>query len=436
MEFVEQNIENATDEELMIIHTQMLNRVDEETKKHQQSSAADLKPVEEADIMVGVECAEDFKTLCHEKTIVSASPVDLFKLIVPGGGIRDAEVNIASKVKLHTDFSCNNQQKKSIIIKANLRTIVSGTTVPTKIEQKSETTYEIEYTPSTRGRHQLETTVNGLPVAGSPYPVFVKIPPTQHNKPVEVCHGLRGHSITFNSRDELVFVEQNGDILFLDKARNLLRRITQHGFQSLFGVSVDDDDNVYVTDGESDKENILKFDKQCVKFRVIKPTVKQFAARGIAVFGDHVIVADEYNHQLLVFTKELLLAKVIDCQSGNPVGVACDQDGNMYVCNFGDNCIQVFNSQGVFIYPFSDKGSISHKLDHPHSICVAGDLVYVTEWGSVHCVSVFTKEGKFITSFGKRGSREGEFDMPSGLAVDRDGFLYVCDYNNSRIQVF
>lgn len=85
----------------------------------------------------------------------------------------------------------------------------------------------------------------------------------------------------------------------------------------------------------------------------------------------------------------------------------------------------------MFLYSFSEKGSSSHKLDRPHSICVAGKFIYVTEWGGASGVSVFTKKGKYITSFGK-----GEFMFPSGLAVDSDGVLYICDYGNGRIQLF
>ncbi|MCG8626126.1 MAG: hypothetical protein MJE68_29525, partial [Proteobacteria bacterium] len=91
VEFVEQSIENATEEELMTIHTQILNRIDEETKKHQESSAVNLKPVEAADIMAVVECTEELKTLCQENAIVTTSPADLFKLIIPKDGIRNAE---------------------------------------------------------------------------------------------------------------------------------------------------------------------------------------------------------------------------------------------------------------------------------------------------------------------------------------------------------
>ena len=435
VEFVEQNIENVTEEELMTIHTQILNRIDEETKKHQQSSAADLKPVEEANIMVEVK-SEKFEKLCCKETVVTTSPADLFRFLVPEKDTTEGvEINKVSKVMLHTTFSCYKQHKKPITVKAKLISSVSGATVPAKVEQKSDSAYEIEYTPSTRG-HQLEVTVNDLPVAGSPFPVLVKVPPTQLGKPVKILSDLQGFGVSFNSCSELVFAEHNGDILFLDKAGNPLRRLkkSQHGFKTLFGVAVDDDDNVYITD--SGNGNVFKFDKKCVKIKTVKPAVKGFDARGIAVFGDHVIVADERNHQLLVFTRDLCLVKAIDCLSGRQVGVACDQDGNMYVSNFDDNCIQVFNTQGVFLYSFSEKGSSSHRLDKPHSICVAGDLIYVSERGSAHCVSVFTKKGEFIISFGKKGNKKGEFDFPSGLAMDNNGVLYVCDNGNSRIQLF
>ena len=436
VEFVQQNIENATDEELMTIHTQMLNRIDEETKKHQQSSAADLEPVEEADIVVGVECAGELKKLCQEKAVIITSPYDPFKSTVEGEGTRSAEINKVAKVKFHAVFPCSNQQRKPVTVEARLVGTVTGAAVQAKIEQKHGSIYEIEYTPAIRGRHQLEITVNGLPVAGSPFPVLVKIHPTQLGKPIKVYPGFKGLGIAFNSHGEIVFAGQNGDILLLDKDGNQLSRIetSQHGLKSPFGIAVDDEDNIYVTDNKYGSGSVFMFDKNGAKIEAVK---NKFTFRGITVSGGQVIVADEGNRRLLCFTRDLqLITKTIDFQHGQPVGVACDEDGKIYVCGYSSNFVQVFSAQGERLYSFSDKGSASSKLNSPHSICVGGDLIYVTEWGSNNCISVFTKEGKFISSFGKKGSKNGEFDLPSGLAVDNDGILYVCDCGNSRIQLF
>ncbi len=49
---------------------------------------------------------------------------------------------------------------------------------------------------------------------------------------------------------------------------------------------------------------------------------------------------------------------------------------------------------------------------------------------------MFTSEGQFISTFGRRGSEPGEFNNPRGLAVNKDGILYVCDWDNNRVQCF
>ena len=62
-------------------------------------------------------------------------------------------------------------------------------------------------------------------------------------------------------------------------------------------------------------------------------------------------------------------------------------------------------------------------------------MYLVTEWAN-HCVSVFHTSGKCVGSFGKRGSGKDGLKYPRGIAVDQDGFVFVCDLDNSRIQVF
>ncbi len=76
-----------------------------------------------------------------------------------------------------------------------------------------------------------------------------------------------------------------------------------------------------------------------------------------------------------------------------------------------------------------------NKLSHPEGIYVSSQYVYVANWDN-QAISVYTTEGEHVTSFGKRGSNEDDFNGPSGVCVDKDSFLYVCDYNNNRVQVF
>ena len=64
----------------------------------------------------------------------------------------------------------------------------------------------------------------------------------------------------------------------------------------------------------------------------------------------------------------------------------------------------------------------------------SNSIVYVTEDNN-HCVSMFTREGQFLRSFGTKGEGPGQFDDPSGMAVDRDGLVYVSDTRNNHIQI-
>ncbi len=42
----------------------------------------------------------------------------------------------------------------------------------------------------------------------------------------------------------------------------------------------------------------------------------------------------------------------------------------------------------------------------------------------------------FIAEWGVAGAGNGQFNEPSGIAVDRDGNVYVADRGNHRIQKF
>ena len=48
----------------------------------------------------------------------------------------------------------------------------------------------------------------------------------------------------------------------------------------------------------------------------------------------------------------------------------------------------------------------------------------------------YTTDGEFVLQFGSVGTGPGQFDLIHGIAVDRDGRIYVGDRMNHRVQVF
>ena len=210
VDFVEQNIENATEEELMTIHSQILKRINEETRKHQCRSG-DLEPMEKANLQVQVECGKEVTKVLKEKT-------NLLELSVEGTGMRDAELGKPALVKV----SCKSLDPVTI---ASKLTSKHGS-AEAKVEKKENSVCEIKYVPQARGRHNLEITANGLPVTESPYTVVVKIPPTQLGKPLKVIGGVKDPiGIAVNSAGNMLVVERCNNVKVLDKSGRILHTI-------------------------------------------------------------------------------------------------------------------------------------------------------------------------------------------------------------------
>jgi tripartite motif-containing protein 71 len=76
----------------------------------------------------------------------------------------------------------------------------------------------------------------------------------------------------------------------------------------------------------------------------------------------------------------------------------------------------------------------------PEAAVGAGVDVAVDERGFIYVTTANVKkydpEGKFITQWGPLGTDEGEFNTPTGIAIGKDGNVYVDDFRNQRIQKF
>jgi sugar lactone lactonase YvrE len=124
--------------------------------------------------------------------------------------------------------------------------------------------------------------------------------------------------------------------------------------------------------------------------------------------------------------------------SSQPWGVAVDDNGDVYVADYGCHCVYVFNQQGTNIRTIGTPesyGNSAEEFENPADIALRGDVLYIVE-ESNHCVQKISASGQFISKFGSDGSGDGQLCTPRGICLDRDGRVYVSEYSNNRVSVF
>jgi DNA-binding beta-propeller fold protein YncE len=74
---------------------------------------------------------------------------------------------------------------------------------------------------------------------------------------------------------------------------------------------------------------------------------------------------------------------------------------------------------------------------HPTDVSIgpAGEI-YVSDGYSNACVHRYSPDGRLIATWGGSGIGPGEFNLPHNISCDEDGWVYVADRENHRIQVF
>jgi DNA-binding beta-propeller fold protein YncE len=62
--------------------------------------------------------------------------------------------------------------------------------------------------------------------------------------------------------------------------------------------------------------------------------------------------------------------------------------------------------------------------------------IYVSDGYGNSRVHKYSPDGKLLFSWGKPGTDPGEFNIVHNICTDKDGYVYVADRENHRVQVF
>ena len=310
--------------------------------------------------------------------------------------------------------------------------LISENNCMVKVETASDTgSYKIKYTVTKRGKYELYVAVNGLGIQDSPFEVQASMPP------------IRGFNfpwgIAINGQSEIVVSEYTAHRLSLVNQKGVKHFIgMEEGDGRIkypLGIAIDEEGCIYVCS----EDNCVKKFKADGTF--LKSSAKDLLhfPRGLSINDNKVYVCDRFNYRIQVFDTELNYLNTSSIGGPDvlkdPWDVSVDSESNLYVTDHMLNCIKVFDQKGKFMREFGKKGSKDGEFMGPTCIHIHKDLVYISDFGN-NRVSVFTTSGKFKYMFGKFGIGFGQFYAPRGIAIDKEGLMYVCDSHNSRVQVF
>ena len=431
VDYTERCVSLSTDNELVSMDTEIRKTIQQKIQEHSKSGRS-LEPVEEADMAVEVTCAEDLRQLCLTQANITPA-VDPAKCTV--NLTAPAEVGkpyVGTLTTRHSNGKPNNRKCK---VTCHIKSLYNKVTTDCVIDKDGPGRYSVQYTPAVRGRHELTVLINGHQLSGSPFSVYVSIHPTQLGKPVKIWSGLtRPCGITANSKGEIFVSLRKGttDIVKYDAEGKRVDLVEKSGLIKPRGIAYDHEDNIYCVDEASNK--VLKCEGNGDKLKIHEVQLGNCSSgRTALAITDQKLFMAEYQvfGIIKVYDKQLQHLSTIKHGNMSVLDISVDIHQNLYASDLNNSCVHVFTKDGVHLRSI---GHDKEELKRPCGLCVHGQYVYVTDTIS-HYVFVFTTDGEYVTSFGQQGQKEGDFINPLHIYVDNNGFIYVPDFLNNRIQI-
>ena len=387
VDVIERNIESTSDQDLMSIQTQLKAQIEEEEKRQGQLSL-------ELTAIAGVACKPpSTNTLSDDLGSVFTQPTPALL-----HGIESCEVGSVMDVCVFAPTATLCDISAELKCVANPSSSLQGDVV-----QKGVGVYSICLTPQARGRHDLTVRIKDKESTGSPFRVFVTIPPSQLGQNVRKIGGVLSWGIAINDRQQLVVTRSGAseNVVIMQRDGKVVQTIEHDNFKYLHGVATGADGSIYVTD--DGVQCLFKFNREGTLIKTVSDELKECYTVKII------------QNRLYVFCCTECLIKIFDTDCNvigtiqtkecpNPADIAEGPDG-LYVA--GDSSLELSEFNGIC---FDSTG-------------------YIITTDSDNGVYIFKPSGEFVRKI------DSHFERPIGIAIDEDGYVYVCDCDKEEVVV-
>ena len=353
VEFVEQSLERATDEEVMEMQQAIIDGVEEGCKKQQQM---DVELAAQNNVRVAMPTSVTLDL--HSIGLVGVNVIDPTKCRIASKGVEEAEVNKPADFSLQLADSHGRAVEGLCVVEVEVRSLVDGSVSRPTVTPAGNGTRKATYTPCNRGRHSISVQLNGREVAGSPFNLFARLPPTQLKQPMKCFVVVQDtYSITISRSREVTVAEyrEGGEVVVYNKQGVKVKTIKHVIIKKPYGVATDPDGYIYVS---------------CS----FPPTVAKFSGDG----------------QTLLAQSKILNSK------GDILRMIQVADRQLFVCSRSDSAVIVLDCRNLQeIRRFGREGSGNGEFKCPMDVFIFERELYVSDYNNRR-IQVFSMEGRFI----------------------------------------
>jgi sugar lactone lactonase YvrE len=238
----------------------------------------------------------------------------------------------------------------------------------------------------------------------------------------------------------------------------------QAGFNTPSGIVIDTSGNIFVADTSNNRIRKIDTDRKVTTlagsgragFKDGSGSEAEFDGPvGIALDkrGD-VIVADTYNDRIRRITAAGIVTTiasagvpgfndgdVLTAQFNTPSGVVVDDAGNIFVADTANSAVRKITPQGevsTVIRNRQESAGTSVSLRHPVGIAITHDgFLFVSHESGVLKITPDGVASEYAGSevgFADGLGSHARFNGPAGIAIDREGNLFVADTHNYLVR--